>query len=79
MQLFKLIALILVDVIFLLFGVWRMISTYQQDNPFSFIMNFFAASFIILVSAALLVGFCWHLVRYFKPVRNSEPPAPPEE
>jgi hypothetical protein len=42
---------------FLLFGIYLLIAAYQLDNPAYFIMTFFAASLIILISAALLVGF----------------------
>jgi hypothetical protein len=56
------IALILVGCFFLAFGIHLLISAYRLDNPFWFIMTFFASNLIILISAALLVGF---VVRLF--------------
>jgi len=42
---------------FLIFGIQLLISAYQLKNPFWFVMTFFASNLIILISAALLVGF----------------------
>jgi hypothetical protein len=42
---------------FLMFGIQLLISAYQLENPFWFVMTFFASNLIILISAALLVGF----------------------
>ncbi len=51
------IAFSLLGCFFLLFGVFVLISAYHLDNPLWFIMTFFASNLIILISAALLVGF----------------------
>ena len=40
----------------LLFGIHLLISAYHLNNPFWFIMTFFASNLVILISAALLVG-----------------------
>ena len=40
----------LVSGFFLLFGIDLIIGSYSLKDPFSFIMTFFAASFIILIS-----------------------------
>jgi hypothetical protein len=58
----KHIALLLAGGFFLLFGIHLLISAYQLNDPFSFVMTFFASNFIILISAALLLGF---VVRIF--------------
>ena len=42
---------------FLFFGIHLLILAYNLDNPHWFIMTFFASSFMILISAALLAGF----------------------
>jgi len=62
------IALILMGCFFLIFGIHLLISAYRLDNPFWFIMTFFASNLIILISAALLVGF---ILRIFIPPENT--------
>jgi hypothetical protein len=47
---------------FLGFGIQLLISAYQLKNPFWFVMTFFASNLIILISAALLVGFIVRMV-----------------
>jgi len=59
----RLILLIAVGCFFLLFGVHLLIAAYNLDNPFYFIMTFFASNLIILISAALVIGF---VIRLFK-------------
>ena len=58
----KHIALLLAGGFFLLFGINLLISAYQLNDPFSFVMTFFASNFIILISAALLLGFVMRLI-----------------
>jgi hypothetical protein len=58
--------LILVGGFYLFFGIQLLVSAYQLDNPFTFILTFFASNFIILFSAALLVGFIWRVVVKFR-------------
>ena len=50
------IALILVGLGFLGFGVLLLISAYQLTDPFIFVLTFFSSNFIILISAALVIG-----------------------
>ena len=57
------IVLILVSVFFLVFGVDLLRAAYTLPDPFQFIMTFFAASFIILISLALGAGFMIKIVR----------------
>jgi hypothetical protein len=52
----RLIALILVGLGFLGFGVLLLISAYHLTDPFIFVLTFFSSNFIILISAALVVG-----------------------
>jgi Kef-type K+ transport system membrane component KefB len=54
-------------VFFLLFGVFILISAYNLDNPFWFIMTFFASNLIILISGALLLGFILRMISSRKP------------
>jgi hypothetical protein len=63
------IALILLGCFFLAFGIHLLISAYRLDNPFWFIMTFFASNLIILISAALLVGF---VIRLFASPTNAQ-------
>ena len=42
---------------FLFFGIHLLILAYHLNDPFWFIMTFFSSNLIILISAALLVGF----------------------
>ena len=59
----KFILLSAVALYFLEFGIEEMIRAYQVNNPHQFLASFFAASFIILISATLLVAFVWRMVR----------------
>jgi hypothetical protein len=54
---------------FLLFGIFVLISAYHLDNPFWFIMTFFASNLIILISGVLLLGF---ILRMFASRKDDE-------
>ena len=68
----KMIVLILACLFFLAVGVDLLISAYGLNDPFSFIMAFFASNLMILISAALCLGFVLRL-------KNSLTGAPPGE
>ena len=51
-----LIALGIVELFFLLFGVYLLVLAYHLTDPLSFIMTFFASNLVILISAVLLLG-----------------------
>jgi hypothetical protein len=57
---------IAVGAFFFCFGIQVLISAYQLKDPISFVMVFFASNFIILISAALLVGFIYRANRICK-------------
>jgi hypothetical protein len=59
----KYAALFIVSILFLLFGVHILIAAYRLNDPFSFIMTFFASNFIILISGAGAAGFLIRLVK----------------
>ena len=42
---------------FVFFGISLLAASYRLGDPFSFIMTFFAASLIILISAVMVLGF----------------------
>ena len=62
----KLIGLIIICTFFLLFGVDLLIAAYRLENPFTFVMTFFASNLMILISAALALGFAIRLKRQFQ-------------
>jgi hypothetical protein len=57
------VGLILISAFFLLFGIDLLAASYRLADPFFFIMTFFSSNLIILISATLLVGFCWRMIR----------------
>jgi hypothetical protein len=70
----KQIILIVLGGFYLYFGVHLLLASYQLNNPFYFLMTFFASNFIILISAALLIGFAYRLIvayRYFKDINSN--------
>ncbi len=66
------IALSLIAIFFILFGINLLYMAYQITEPFSFIMTFFASNFIILISAALLLSFILKMVNTFKKSNEKE-------
>ena len=48
---------------FLFFGMSLLAASYRLGDPFSFIMTFFAASLIILISAVMGMGFVMRMWR----------------
>lgn len=67
------IIMTLVSVFFLVFGFDLLMSAYQLKDPFSFIMTFFAASFVILISGALLVSFLIKMIRVYRQLKHQNP------
>jgi hypothetical protein len=55
-----------VALFFLEFGIEEMIRAYLLKNPVEFLASCFSASFIILISGTLLVGFIWRMVLRIK-------------
>lgn len=62
--------LFLVSVFFLVFGIDLLMASYRLDDPFSFIMTFFAANFILLISTALGISFVIKMVRVYKQIQD---------
>ena len=48
---------------FVFFGTSLLVASYRLGDPFSFIMTFFAASLIILISIVMVIGFMFHMRR----------------
>ena len=66
------IALISVSAFFLYFGIRLLISAYKLNDPFTFLMTFFAANFIILISGALMIGFAYRMITAYRQSRNPD-------
>ena len=66
------VILILIGAFFLFFGVQLLISAYGLKDPYTFIMTFFASNFIILISAALIIGFAYRMVTAYRQSRNTD-------
>ncbi|MCG8551347.1 MAG: hypothetical protein MI799_13175 [Desulfobacterales bacterium] len=62
------------SVFFMIFGFDLLRASYTFKDPFSFIMTFFAASFILLISATLGISFVIKMVRVYK--RSKQEPTP---
>lgn len=62
----------LIAIFFILFGINLLYMAYQLNDPFSFIMTFFASNFIILISAALLLSFILKIVTNIKKSKEKE-------
>jgi len=55
---------------FIFFGISLLMAAYQLKDPFSFIMTFFAASLIILISVVMVMGFVMRINRAIRPDRS---------
>jgi putative effector of murein hydrolase LrgA (UPF0299 family) len=64
------VILALIALFFIVFGIDLLRMAYHISDPFSFVMTFFASSLIILISAALLLGFIVKLVSNSKKSRQ---------
>ena len=60
------VILSLAGCLFLLFGVHVLIAAYHLKDPYSFVMSFFASNLIILISAVLLIGFVYRMIRVYR-------------
>lgn len=67
-----LVALALIAIFFILFGIDLLYTAYQLTEPFSFVMTFFASNLIILISATLLFIFVLNIVTNIKKSRKKE-------
>jgi heme/copper-type cytochrome/quinol oxidase subunit 2 len=67
------IILILIAGFYLVFGIQLLISAYKLNDPASFILTFYASNFMILFSAALLVGFIYRLVATYRRSKKAPP------
>jgi len=63
---------LLISIFFFVFGIDLIRGAYGLDDPFSFIMTFFAASFIILISLTLSIVFIIKMIRVYRCLRPSK-------
>jgi hypothetical protein len=66
------IILISVGAFFLYFGIRLLISAYEFNDPFTFLMTFFASNFIILISGTLIIGFVYRMIIVYRLSKNSD-------
>lgn len=64
------ITLTLVSIFFTIFGIDLLMAAYSLKDPFNFIMTFFAACLIILISITLTAGFIIKMVRVYKQIKQ---------
>jgi hypothetical protein len=58
---------------YLVLGIQLLVSAYQLNDPPNFILTFYASNFMILISAALLVGFIYRLVLTYRRLKKAPP------
>ena len=61
------VVLLAAGAFFLLFGIHLLLCAYRLEDPFHFVMTFFASNLVILISATLMVGSG---IRLFNGVRS---------
>jgi hypothetical protein len=66
------IVLISISAFFLYFGIRLLISAYEFNDPFTFLMTFFASNFIILISGTLAIGFIYRMITVYRLSKNSD-------
>jgi hypothetical protein len=66
------ILLISVGAFFLYYGIRLLISAYEINDPFTFLMTFFASNFMILISGTLIVGFAYRMITAYRQSKNSD-------
>lgn len=66
------IILVLFCGFFLVFGIQILIKSYQLNNPFYFMMIFFASNLIILISVVLMAGFLYRMYGVYRLINNKD-------
>jgi hypothetical protein len=56
---------------FLMFGIHVLVAAYKLQDPYSFVMAFFASNFIILISAVLTLGFVMKMIRVYRALKEN--------
>ncbi|MBN2032966.1 MAG: hypothetical protein JW836_06785 [Deltaproteobacteria bacterium] len=58
---FKYSVLFMVGSLFLLLGIQLLIASCRLNNPFSFVMTFFASNFIIFICVTVVIAFAMRM------------------
>ena len=66
------IVCILISLFFLVFGIDLIRGAYGLNDPFSFIMTFFAANFIILISLTLVLVSTIKMIRVYRRLKTPQ-------
>ena len=66
------IVLISISAFFIYFGIRLLISAYELNDPFTFLMTFFASNFMILISGTLIIGFVYRMITVYRQSKNSD-------
>jgi len=66
------IILVSVGAFFVYFGIRLLISAYELNDPFTFLMTFFASNFVILISGTLIIGFVYRMITVYRESKNSD-------
>jgi hypothetical protein len=66
------VILVMIGLFFFIFGIHLLIAAYKLKDPAWFVMTFFASNFIILISAALLVGFVYRMVKSYFSMKDND-------
>jgi len=62
----KYAALLAASGLFLLFGIHLLAASYRLNDPFSFVMTFFASNLMILISAVGVIAFVIRMVQLYR-------------
>lgn len=57
---------------FLYYGIEMLIFSYELKEPPTFLMAFFASNLIILISAALIIGFAYRMISVYRQLKNPD-------
>ena len=58
--------LVCCSVFFLILGIQVCIFAYRLEDPFNFILSFFASNLMILISLVLLAGFIYRMAGVYR-------------
>ncbi len=58
--------LIILAVFFMILGIQVLIFAYRLNDPFDFILSFFASNLIILISLVLAAGFIYRMFGVYR-------------
>lgn len=60
------VALIIMAVFFMILGIQILIYAYRLNDPFDFILSFFASNLMIMISLVLIAGFVYRIFGVYR-------------